>query len=185
MTHKLLRGKTAKVAAAAVTSAGLLVGGVAGGIAIADHSTQHRTFSGGGDTSTRVATDDAGYAPASSNTWEHVTGSSLAVSVPSGSVRLVQAFFSAESSSSGGSWCAVRIVAKKSTSATLHELYPRAGTEFAFDSPGGEAYEAHAMKRTIRLGAGSWSLRVNVNAVGGGSCFLDDWYFDVESHTAS
>lgn len=118
-----------------------------------------------------------------------VPGTSLSASVPSGTYRLFKGFFSAESTASGGSWCAVRIVAKKSTSSTLIELYPRDGTEFAFDTTdtsGGDDYEAHAMKRAIRLGSGIWTFRVQVNAVGtGASCYLDEWYFEVETHTSS
>lgn len=79
----------------------------------------------------------------------------------------------------------MRVVAKKSTSATLIELYPRPGTEFAFDSPTGEPYEGHALKRAGKFGAGTWSFTVQLNAVGGGSCYLDDWYFDIEGHSTS
>lgn len=188
MTRTLRLGKPAKVTAAIVAAVGLVVGGVVGGVAIADHNSDHKTFSGGGDTGTRVATDRLGYGTTASNTWENVPGSSLSFTVPSGKTRLVQAFFSAESQMYGGSWCAVRIVAKKTTSSTLYEFYPRAGDSFAFDTAdtsGGDTYEAHAMKRALRLGSASWSARVQVNAVGGGFCYLDDWYFDVEIHTTS
>lgn len=187
MTHKLLRARTTKVAAAMVTSVGLLAGGVAGGIALADHTDTHRMFTGGGDTGVRVATDSTAFATTAPNVWQHVTGSSLSLTVPSGSIRLVRATFTAESfSQAGGSWCSVRIVAKKSTSTAFNELYPRAGEEFAFDSSaGGDNWEGNAMKRAIRVGSGSWSFRAQLNAVGGGSCTLDDWYFDIETHTAS
>lgn len=66
-----------------------------------------------------------------------------------------------------------------------HRALSSPGTEFAFDSPTGEPYEGHALKRAGKFGVGTWSFTVQLNAVGGGSCYLDDWYFDIEGHSTS
>jgi hypothetical protein len=172
-----------RIAIGGAASLAVLASGVAGGIAYANHTPYHKTFSGGGDVAVRVATDSNEFGTAHENTWETLPGSSLKLTVPSGKHRLVRATFTAESYTTGGSWCSVRVTGNKGGSLTLTEFHPRAGTEFAFDSStGSDAWEGHAMKRALQVGAGTWYFRVQVNAVAGGGCTLDDWYFDIEAH---
>ena len=178
--------RSSRIAIGGAASVAVLASGVAGGIAYANHTPYHKTFSGGGDVAVRVATDSNGYGTTHTDTWETVPGSSLRLSVPSGKHRLVRATFTAESYMSGGSWCSVRVTANRSGSLTLTEFHPRSDYDFAFDSSAGsDNWEGHAMKRALQVGAGTWYFRVQVNSVGGGSCYLDDWYFDIEAHPVS
>jgi len=187
MTMKVLRGRSSRIAAVVVALA-LPVAAFYGGSAFADHQAGHTTFVGGGQVSTKVATDTDGFELSSTDVWENVDGASLSVAVPTGTYRLVKAFFTAESycQGSGGSWCSVRIMAKKSGSTKTAELHPRSGTDFAFDAPdsGTETWEGNDVKRGIRLPAGTWTLQVQAQMVGTGSMYLDDWYFEYDSHTS-
>lgn len=178
--------RRSRIAFGGVAVLALVGAGVAGGIAYADHTASHKSFSGRGDVAVRVATSTDGYITAVHDTWEDVPGSSLRYAVPTGKHRLIRATFTAETYTAGGSWCSVRVVANKVGSSTLIGFHPRSGTEFSFDSePADDNWEGHAMKRALVVGAGTWKFRVQVNAFGGGGCSLDDWYFDVEAHPLS
>lgn len=185
MTRKIQRTRT-KIFLAMVASAGLLGGGLAGGIALADHQPGHNTFSGGGVVAHRVATSTNLFATTSTDTWQTLPGSSLSYNVPSGTVRLVTTGFSAESYGHGAGGCAVRIVTRKSGSSTLSELYPRAGVDFMWDSPE-DIFESHAMSRSIRVASGTRYFSVQVQALNLDTleCRLDDWHFQITVHTAS
>ena len=169
------------LAVAIALSAGLLAG-----ITLASHYPGHISFRGGGQVSTYVVTDEDGWPSSSNNVWEDVTGARVELDVPSGRVRLVTARYNAESSCGASNWCAVRIVARKQGSPTKIEFRPRVDNDFAFDAPGGEAYEGNSVNRSIRLGAGHWFITVQAQVVGGsGDMYLDDWHFEVQVNTAS
>lgn len=177
-----LQSRITKIAIGVLAGVGLF----AGGVAVAGHNANHKTFIGGGLVSSKVSTDGAGWGPPSAGAWHTVTGTSQTVSVPSGSVRLVTSRFNAESSCAADSWCAVRVVARKSGSSTVYEMYPRVGTEFAFDSPSGEAWEGNSVHRTLRLGSsGTWYISVQAYVVNTGSMYLDDWHFETSVQTTS
>jgi hypothetical protein len=110
-----------------------------------------------------------------------VPGAATAIAVPSGTRRMLDTRFTAESSCTGGSgWCSVRIVLIR-PNGTLLELNPQSGTDFAFDSPGSDLWEAHAIERTSPyLAAGTYRVKVQAATVGGSSLRLDDWTFAVE-----
>jgi len=178
------RTTRSRIAIGGVAGLALVAAGVAGGIAYADHTPSHKTFSGRGDVAVRVATESSAFTTVAADTWVNVTGSNLRYTVPSGTRRLIRAEFTAETFTADGSWCSVRVVAVKA--GTTLEFNPRSGNEFAFDtSSGGDAWEGHAMKRALIVNAGTWNFRVQANAVSGGSCTLDDWYFDIEAHPLS
>src|SRR3954452_13815547 len=104
--------------------------------------------------------------------WVDLPGAAVAETVGSDQPRLFDTSFSAESQCTGssGGWCAVRIVATDVKTGQTLELEPAADTNFAFDSvdPGGDqdVYEAHAMERSLRLGAGTYRIRVQIGVVG-------------------
>lgn len=115
--------------------------------------------------------------------WSNVPNAFRTVSVPSGTSRMVDARFSAESMCSGSAtsgWCSLRIVILTSAGGVI-ELDPASGTDFAFDS-GGDRWESHAVERTSRyLPAGTYTVRVQAQIrPGATSLRLDDWTLAVE-----
>lgn len=186
MTRKTRRTRT-KIFLATLASAGLLGGGLAGGIALADHQPGHNNFAGGGTVAHRVATSTDIFVTTSANSWQTLPGSSLSYTVPSGTVRLVTAGYTAESwAYDGTGGCAVRIVTRKSGSTTLSELYPRAGGDFMWEDTAG-GLEGRAMSRSIRVASGTryFSVQVLASTPDMLRCRLDDWHFQINVHTAS
>jgi hypothetical protein len=91
----------------------------------------------------------------------------------SGTFRAVVRF-SAESACSAASWCSARITVDGV------EANPKSGSDFAFDSPGGETWQSLSMDRTSDVITGTGAARdvtvaVDVAVIGGGSWRLDDW----------
>jgi hypothetical protein len=117
-----------------------------------------------------------------SSSFVNVTNAVRTVTVPSGTVRMLDARFTAESQCSGsGGWCSVRIVVIRGTSTV--EMDPASGSDFAFDTASGnDLWEGHAMERTSRfLSAGTYTVRVQARVVSGASRIrLDDWSLAVE-----
>lgn len=170
-------------AAVAVIAAGSAVGLFAGGMAFAGGSSIPVKVTGGANTQVKTAANVSGWGPSSDDTWESVQGSKLVVSVPEGG-RTVTAFFSAESTCSATSWCAMRIVAQRGDGPII-ELHPREAEDYAFDSDetDGETYESNAFGRSMRLAnAGTWRVWPQAMVNGTGSMYLDDWYFQVNVH---
>lgn len=184
MDRTTLRRKPVKVTLAILASLGLLVGGIIGGVAYGSHQSGHVSFTGGGDVSKRVTANSNAWNTTADNTWQSLTGSGLGLTVPSGKVRLITAQFTAESACTGSSWCSVRIVARKAGSSTENELYPRSGTDFAFDTASDDLWESHAINRSIRLGSGSWLIYVQAHTFTDGNLRLDDWHFHYDAHTS-
>jgi hypothetical protein len=130
------------------------------------------------------ATNDVAYTVPSatpSGTWVNVPDMARTISVPAGTSRLLDARFTAESYCSGGSYCSVRIVVINSAGATT-ELYPQAGTDFAFDSASTDLWESNAIERNSRtfLPAGTYTVRVQAAKVGNPTLRLDDMHLAVE-----
>jgi hypothetical protein len=179
---------SSSVAFGGLAALALVGGGVAGGIAYANHESTHKTFSGGGVIAVRVATDVIPFNTSVGTAWANLPGSALRYTIPAGKHRLIRASFTAESFvlGEGVPTCGVRVTANKVGSATLVEFHPRAGGEFAFDSKeDGLGWEANAIERAQVLGAGTWTFRFQATTPLGGTCYLDDWYFDIEVHPVS
>ncbi len=82
--------------------------------------------------------------------------------------------FSAESACSASSWCSA-VITVDGIAAN-----PKSGTDFAFDSPGGETWQSLSMDRTSDAIVGTGVARnvtvsVDIAVIGGGSWRLDDW----------
>jgi hypothetical protein len=77
----------------------------------------------------------------------------------------------------------VRIVARKG-SGNLHEFAPRVGTTFPFQGSTGtsEQPNSYSVDRSLRLGAGTWSVLVQGRIVSNtaGSMGLWDWHLEVD-----
>lgn len=150
------RGRRIALAtAAAFTAVGLAVGGAA-----AVSTTQ----SAGSVTAQQYATNsDATYVGTVGNSWTNVPGTYVSVTIPSGTSRVIDARYTAESQCLGTGYCSARVVYQKS-GGSITEMRPVAGTDFAFDSSGGDvrgSWESHAMERsTVRLGAGTYRVWV-------------------------
>jgi hypothetical protein len=122
----------------------------------------------------------------SSTVFNDVPGATIVKTVPTGKTQLVNARFTAESNCTravpaAGGWCSTRIVAQRIGGATV-ELNPQAGIDYAFDSVATDQHEGHAMERSIRLGAGTYVIRVQRAVTNNAISFrLDDWHLAVES----
>lgn len=106
--------------------------------------------------------------------WQTIPDSiSAPVVVPAGQQRLVNARFTAASSCEGpqGQFCRVRIVAVDGFGA-LTELPPVNGALFHFDSAADvDGKEAHAMERSRRFGAGTYTFSVQYSVSNNNTLF--------------
>lgn len=110
-----------------------------------------------------------------------LSGASMPVVIQAGHTGLIVSTFSAESACYGGSsHCSVRILVDGV------EAFPAQGTDFAFDSSDGgtetsASSEGHAMTRsTGTLVAGTYTVSVEIAALGGTTLTVDDWHFMAE-----
>src|SRR5215470_17167394 len=109
-----------------------------------------------------------------STAFQNLSGATAAITVPAGQVQLVQAEFSADSTCQGAfaeNFCKVQILADGA------EMNPIAAGDFAFDGVGtaDDFYEAHAMQRSVLLGPGKHTIRVQAAVtLSGMALFLDD-----------
>ncbi len=141
--------------------------------------------SGTSVTNTQILTQNAAWGPVApaAGTFVDVPGAAVSVTVPAGTSRVFDTSFTAESECGGtGGWCSVRVVMTFPSGATI-ELDPVAGTDFAFDSAGGDRWQSNAIGRVSpRVGAGTYRLRVQAARVSGATSIrLDDWTFKVQS----
>lgn len=140
------------------------------------------TFTGKGVTnmSTVAGVDASSFG---STSWQSLAGSSNYLTVPSGKTRIASTTFSAvgacQSASPAG--CFLRVVARRSGSATLVELHPKANSPY-FDSAGAsnDFWESHTVIRTGTLGAGRWQIFVQAMVDSGASLTLLSWTHKVE-----
>jgi hypothetical protein len=172
-----LRRRTTTVLIGAVAAVLLVLAGVA----LAGISPPIK-YTGGTLQQTKIASTTVGFNFGTSGSWEDLPGSQLQVTVPSGQDRVVVATFSSESfcTVGGEGWCSLRIMARKS--GTTLPMHPAAGSDFAFDAGGGEAYEGNIVIRSRKLGAGTWTIWVQGQQVGTGDFIVDDWHFQVDVH---
>jgi hypothetical protein len=107
-----------------------------------------------------------------STSFTNLTADTIPVPA-SGNYRVIVRF-SGESDCDASSWCSADIFVDGI------EANPKVGSDFAFDAPGGEAFQSLSMDRTSDVIAGTGSVRnvevrVDVAVIGGGSWRLDDW----------
>jgi len=174
----LFASRTCKWILAATAGVAVFLGGAGAAQAVLTGQT------GGSAISTTIATQTNGWPlpAASSGVWVNVPGMVRPVTVGSGTTRLLVADYNAESLCTGSGWCSVRIVAINSAGGVT-EFHPQSGTDFAFDSDG-DNWSSHSIKRSIRVGAGTWRVQVQAARVAGSSTSpafrLDEHFFDVD-----
>ena len=172
-----LVGALAVVAATAVLAVG--------GVAIASHQPGHVTLTGGGVLETKTQTDRLG-AATTTQFFVPLSGSGVTFPVPSGTTRLFNARFTAESLCDGApsTWCTARVVGRNNATGFVFELNPQSGADFKFDSVG-DLWEAHAIDRSRRvLTAGSYTFFVQLSTTNPLTTFaVDDWHFTVDMHS--
>jgi hypothetical protein len=143
-----------------------------------------QTFSGKAVAAVTVVTEsqDSFF---SSTTYQDLPGATVTINVPAGKIQLVQAAYFAEShcgSTFHDHWCSVRILADGT------EMSPSAfesSIDFAFDGSGtGDDFrEGHAMQRSILLGPGTHTIRVQVAvSASDDGLFLDDWSLTITQY---
>lgn len=169
--------KVRKRLAAGITAAVVLVG-LGGGVAFAALNV----FGSGSMTQHIVRTENAA-SFYSGNAYQ--TFAVQSVGVPGGTTRLITSRFTSESLCAGnaGSYCSIRILIRNNATGALVEMFPRASTDFAFDSVSSDNWESNSVERTIRVGAGSYSVWLQRAVVGTATFRLDDWTFTVDSNT--
>lgn len=122
-------------------------------------------FSARGVVSMQTVTE-TGFQTFSGDAWQSLPGSSIYVTVPSGTQRVASVTFDGETNCSGtaGSGCLVRVVARRQGTTTPVELHPRnTGVPFFDTVPASADYwEAHSMTRTGTLTAGRWQVFVQM-----------------------
>ena len=148
------------------------------------------TFAFGGPIERVAIARESSASSSNSTAFVDIPGASVSVFVPSGATKLIMARYSAESVCFGGTGlCSVRIVARNSTTGAITLLQPAASgaaTEFVFDSTDagretGSSWESHSTDRSLRLGAGSYTIRAQRAVTSSATTFrLDDWSLTVE-----
>lgn len=109
-------------------------------------------------------------------------GANVVVTVPAGTSRLISARFTAESQCFGqaGRWCSLRVIVSNVAGGFV-EMQPASGLDYAFDTVAADVWEGHALERSLRVGAGTYRVRVQRAVSGAGATFrLDDWHFRVD-----
>jgi hypothetical protein len=120
-----------------------------------------------------------------STSWTDLPGATVAIKVPAGKTQLVQAEFSSESycfwfSGAAYQYCQLQILADGI------EMLPASNGGFVFDSNGqtDDAWEAHAMARTLVLGPGTHIIQVQGQvSTSGLNLSLNNWTLTVTQYT--
>jgi hypothetical protein len=163
------------IAALAVATAAVLAG--ATGAAYAAGVSQ----SGLGSSNQIFTGDNAPWTINTVATWSDVPSTVVTVTVPTGTTKLVDARFTAESLCDGLStaWCSVRIIITGPTG-VVTELSPVTSTDYKFDTPGG-LEEAHAVQRfSPPIGPGTYTVRAQALRMNGITTLtLDDYVLAV------
>lgn len=164
-----------------------LGGGVAYGVGgqSDDVAPQVATFRAGSISSKQyLASQTDAFSFSAPNVWVTIPTTTITVTVPAGTTRVIMARFSAESLCTNASWCSMRIVYRPYTTGVITEMSPASGTDFAWDSPGGSWENAMIERSTATyLPAGSYHVFVQGQLVGGssGSMRTDDYHLAVEA----
>ena len=164
--------------AIALVSTSAFVGAVST-IAVANHQPGHQTTEAKNTTKTIAVTNENDFFSNSLH-WVDVTGAKAEVTVPDGEQALLLIRFTAETVcySNAPDHCSARVMVDDK------QAKPASGTDFHFDSNyGGETDEsekAHAFDRSLKVGPGTYMVKVQVQPMEGMALRIDDWHLTVE-----
>jgi hypothetical protein len=159
----------------------LVVGILAIAVGVALAAT---TGKGGGPiTAVKVVRGGDAQTTNSALSYVNLPGASTSISVPSHHTALILVRFSAESECDGGtfgSYCSARVLVDGNGAP------PTPNFDFAFDTDAGvntgyPIWQSSSMDRSIVVGSGNHTVRVQWGVTDGGTTFrLDDWSLTVE-----
>jgi hypothetical protein len=163
---------------AAVVAATAIVTAVAT-VAFANHASWHKVYRGRAPNKTVVVTGEQA-TQIGTNDWENITGARTEIRVPDGGRALLLMRFTAETVCYSGApdFCAARIMVDD------REARPASGRNFHIDSYyAGETFQSqkgHAFDRSIQVGPGTYTIRVQGTTMGNTILDVDDWSLTVE-----
>jgi hypothetical protein len=148
-------------------------------IAFANHQPWHKVFRGKAPNKTVVVT---GKEPTTigTNDWQNIHGARTEIRVPDGGRALLLMRFTAETVCyfGGPESCAARIMVDD------RQAKPASGRNFHIDSyyanETEESQKGHAFDRSIEVGPGTYTVRVQGTTMGNTILNVDDWSLTVE-----
>lgn len=165
--------------AASIVVLGIFVS-LVGAASLAEHTPGHDVLRGRGVKKTVVVTSTDDWT-IFVDEWKNIRGAKTQITVPAGQRALLLMRFTAETVcySGGPDFCSARILVDN------REALPAAGRNFHIDSNySGETFESqkgHAMDRSLEVGPGTYTVRVQGTAMEGLILTVDDWSLTVQS----
>jgi len=148
-------------------------------LAIAKHESWHRVYKGKGSNRT-IAVSGEQEKFILTGQWTNIPGAKAKITVPGGERAIILARFTAETVcfNDAPDFCSIRIRVGS------REAKPSAGRDFHIDSNyGGEGIESekgHAMDRSLEVGPGTYTVKVQGLAMQTTDLRVDDWHLTVE-----
>jgi hypothetical protein len=148
-------------------------------IAFANHAPWHKVYRGKAPNKTVVVTGEQ-LTHIFTNDWENITGARAEIRVPRGGQALLLMRFTAETVCYSGAadFCAARIMVDD------RQAHPASGRNFHIDSyyanETSESQKGHAFDRSLNVGPGNYTVRVQGTTMGNTVLDVDDWSLTVE-----
>jgi hypothetical protein len=148
-------------------------------VALANHEPWHKVFRGGGANKTIVVTGEQ-RTSIGTNDWQNIQGARAEISVPNGQRALLVMRFTAETVcfEGGPEACSARIMVDD------RQARPASGRNFHIDSyyagETSESTKGHAFDRSLRVGPGTYTVRVQGTTMGNTILDVDDWSLTIE-----
>jgi hypothetical protein len=148
-------------------------------IAFANHAPWHKVFKGGAATRTVVVTGEEPTVFGDDN-WANIQGAKTTIKVPNGERALLLVRFTGETVCyfGGPDFCSARVMIDD------RQARPASGRDFHLDSNyGGETEESekgHAFDRSLEVGPGTYTVKVQATAMDETVLRVDDWSMTVE-----
>ena len=159
--------------------AGTIVVSFLASFALANHAPWHHVVKAKAPTKTVVATGEEDFF-FSSEDWTNLPGATAKIKVPNGQRALILASFTAETtcSSFAPDECTARIMVDD------RQARPASGRDFHIDTnyagETDESQKAHAFDRSLEVGPGTYTVKVQGAAMGGTALRIDDFSFVVQ-----
>jgi hypothetical protein len=148
-------------------------------VAFANHAPWHKVFKGRAPNKTVVVTGEQ-ETEVIDDEWHGINGARTEIRIPNGERALILVRFTAETVCyfAGPDFCSVRVMVDGK------QAKPASGRDFHIDSNyGGETEEsekAHALDRSLEVGPGRYTIKVQGTAMDSTILKVDDWSLTVE-----